>query len=132
MSITLLAEVAAAFFATVLLTAWTRKFALARGVLDVPNARSSHSAPTPRGGGLAIVMTVLPAVALLNSAAAIPRGWAAALLVGGAAVAMVGLIDDLQAVSPPARIAVHLGALAWCAWWLGPLPAVNLGFAVWN
>lgn len=31
------------------LTGLLRKYALARSLIDVPNARSSHSLPTPRG-----------------------------------------------------------------------------------
>ena len=41
------------------LTALLRRYALARSLLDVPNARSSHSLPTPRGGGVAIVVAFL-------------------------------------------------------------------------
>lgn len=37
------------------MTAGLRKYALARSIIDIPNARSSHSVPTPRGGGIAIV-----------------------------------------------------------------------------
>ena len=31
-----------------------RKWTLKRGMLDIPNERSSHSEPTPRGGGIVI------------------------------------------------------------------------------
>ena len=47
---------AAAFVAAALLTLTIRKAALARGLVDVPNTRSSHQVSTPRGGGLAIVL----------------------------------------------------------------------------
>jgi len=45
----------AALLATVLLTGVAYRYALRSRLLDVPNARSSHAAPTPRGGGVAIV-----------------------------------------------------------------------------
>ena len=35
------------------LTAVIRRYALARSLMDVPNERSSHKVPTPRGGGVA-------------------------------------------------------------------------------
>lgn len=38
------------------LTYLALKVALARGMLDIPSQRSSHAAPTPRGGGVAIVV----------------------------------------------------------------------------
>src|SRR5579862_8748827 len=84
----------AAFAASALLTGLVRKFALARGVLDLPNERSSHSAPTPRGGGLSIVL-VATAVEIALSRLGILRGELfAALAGGGIAVATVGFIDD--------------------------------------
>ncbi|MGH8435054.1 MAG: glycosyl transferase, partial [Pseudomonas sp.] len=36
---------------SLLLTGALRRYALARSLMDIPNARSSHSVPTPRGGG---------------------------------------------------------------------------------
>ncbi|HCL3956030.1 TPA: glycosyl transferase, partial [Pseudomonas aeruginosa] len=44
---------------SLVLTGGLRRYALARSLMDVPNARSSHSVPTPRGGGVAIVMSFL-------------------------------------------------------------------------
>ncbi|MBL8107889.1 MAG: hypothetical protein JNJ72_20140, partial [Anaerolineales bacterium] len=38
-----------------------RQYAERRRIMDHPNERSSHSAPTPRGGGRAIVIVVLAA-----------------------------------------------------------------------
>ena len=39
------------------LTGLMRRYALSRQIIDIPNARSSHQAPTPRGGGVAIVLS---------------------------------------------------------------------------
>ena len=50
------------------LTYGLRKYALARSLMDIPNARSSHSVPTPRGGGVAIVLSFLVALALIQLA----------------------------------------------------------------
>jgi len=47
---------------SLVMTAGLRRYALARSVIDVPNARSSHTVPTPRGGGVAIVLTFLLAM----------------------------------------------------------------------
>ena len=38
-----------------------------RGVLDRPNERSSHTAPTPRGGGVAVVAVIVLAWLALHS-----------------------------------------------------------------
>lgn len=48
------------------LTGLIRRYALSREMMDVPNARSSHSIPTPRGGGMAIVISFLIALPVLH------------------------------------------------------------------
>jgi UDP-N-acetylmuramyl pentapeptide phosphotransferase/UDP-N-acetylglucosamine-1-phosphate transferase len=42
-----------------ILTGVIRRLAIAQAVLDVPNARSLHQQPTPRGGGLAIAVVLI-------------------------------------------------------------------------
>ncbi len=121
---------AAVFIASVLLTGIIRRLALARGVMDVPNARSSHVLPTPRGGGLAIVVTVLVTIGAMYLRGNVPPDLAAALLIGGPFVALIGFIDDLRSVSVVARLAVQFAAFAWCVYRLGPLPPIQFGFAV--
>ena len=123
---------AAVFIASMLLTGIIRRLALARGVMDVPNARSSHVLPTPRGGGLAIVVTVLLAIGVMYVRGNVPPDLAAVLLIGGPFVALIGFIDDLRSVSVSARLAVQFAAFGWCVYCLGPLPPIHLGFAVVN
>jgi Fuc2NAc and GlcNAc transferase len=124
--------VAAVFIASMLLTGIIRRLALARGVIDVPNARSSHVLPTPRGGGLAIVVTVLFTIGVAYARGNVPPDLAAVLLVGGPFVALIGFIDDLRSVSVAARLTVQFLAFIWCVYCLGPLPPLSLGFAVVN
>ena len=82
-----------------------------RGVLDRPNQRSSHQVPTPRGGGIAVVATVL--LAWLGFAAA---GWVTAgvmpVCVAAGLFAAVCWIDDLHDLSPPVRLAAQAAAVA--------------------
>jgi len=131
-SINGLLAIAAVFVISTLLSGVIRQIALMRGVLDVPNSRSSHASPTPRGGGLAIVVTVLLAIAVMYLRGAVPSGVAAALLVGGPIVALTGFIDDLRSVSATARLAVQFTAFSWCVWSLGSMPPINIGIAVVN
>ena len=86
-----------------------RRWALRHRALDIPNQRSSHSRPTPRGGGLAVAfVTILGWVALgiifqpATSAAAL---WAYAL--GAGMIALVSWCDDLYSLSAAKRFAVH-------------------------
>ncbi len=66
------------------------RFAVGRNLLDVPNLRSSHEVPTPRLGGVAIILGVWVGVFILR-----PEGsWP--LLVAATLIGFVGLADDLS------------------------------------
>lgn len=114
------------------LTGVIRRIALSRNVLDVPNVRSSHTSPTPRGGGLAIVVTLLAAIGIMYATGIAPASLSVALLLGGPAIALIGLVDDVRSVSPVVRLSVHATACAWSAWFLGALPTIDFGFGPWN
>ncbi len=117
----------AAAAASLALTGVVRRYALARAVLDVPNARSSHTVPTPRGGGLAVAAVVLGGTLAAAAAGRTPWRVAAAVAGGGALVAWIGWRDDRRHVAAPVRAAVHLVAAVWAVAWLGGLPAMALG-----
>jgi Fuc2NAc and GlcNAc transferase len=126
MSLVLVAGLAACVV-TLGLTGFVRRFALAHGLLDVPNERSSHRVPVPRGGGLAIVVVVLAGVAVLEATQALAAGVGPAILGGGGLVALVGWLDDRRGLSPATRLAAHALAAAWALWWLGGMPSLTTG-----
>ena len=95
------------------LTAWIRSYALRHSILDVPNARSSHSVATPRGGGVSIVFTVLLALLLAGLSGWIERYLVVALLFGAILVAGIGWLDDRSHIPARWRILVHLVAAGW-------------------
>lgn len=108
------------------MTWWLRRYALARNVLDVPNVRSSHKAPVPRGGGMAIVISCSLAMLVLAAA-----GWLApshlwAMLGAGGLVALVGFLDDHRPVAARWRLLAHVLAAAWGLFWLGGLPELSV------
>lgn len=127
MRIEIVFTVAAALLISLLLTGVTRRLALSRGVLDLPNQRSSHTIPTPRGGGVAIVLTTTAALAVLGLMGMLPIVVLAALGGGGIAVAFVGFYDDHQRLSAKVRLAVHFAAAIWALAWLGGLPSLQIG-----
>ena len=100
-----------------LLTGRIRRYALAREVLDRPTARSSHTVPMPRGGGLAMVATFTPAALVLAWGGWIPSALAMALL-GGLAVAWVGWLDDHRPLPALHQEPVQGAAALWALWWL--------------
>ncbi len=101
-----------ALFLSAVLTAWVRRYSLSRSLLDIPNARSLHDAPTPRGGGLAFVTVFLAALAGLSLAGLVPGRLALALGPGGFIVALAGWLDDRGHLPVRLRLAVQFLAAA--------------------
>lgn len=126
------AWVVAGFFLAMFLTNLVRRYALSRSLLDMPNDRSSHSVPTPRGGGLAIAVTLALGAALLAFFGILSRDAAWAFLGGGALVAGVGWLDDHRHVPPGWRALAHVCAAVWALYWLGGLPQVDVGGHSWH
>lgn len=92
------------------LTGIVRRYAVRSKLLDIPNPRSSHTLPTPRGGGLAIVITFAAALVLLGFARLVDIRTISVLLLSGGLISGVGLLDDRYSVSAGMRIAVQLVA----------------------
>jgi UDP-GlcNAc:undecaprenyl-phosphate GlcNAc-1-phosphate transferase len=94
---------AAAAFVSLLLTPVVRRIVLRFDLVDRPEARRVNVAPIPRGGGIAVATAFIAVVIvflLVNSATIelfIPlrSSQLVALVVGGAAAAAIGAIDDL-------------------------------------
>lgn len=117
-----------AFAAALLLTGWLRRYAVARGLLDLPNSRSSHIQPTPRGGGLAIVLAFFFSLLMLHARENVPVVPLLALFGAGTMVAVVGFLDDQGHVKARWRLLVHFLAASWGLFWLGGQSALP-GFA---
>lgn len=94
--------------AAFLLVGLVREIALRQGVLDHPTGRSSHAVPTPRGGGLGVLLAALPICAWR---ATHPPSWAVLLTLAGAVVvAVVGWADDRRSLAVRTRLTAHLVA----------------------
>ncbi|TFY92301.1 glycosyl transferase [Pseudomonas nabeulensis] len=115
----------AVLIVSLLLTWALRRYALARSLMDIPNGRSSHSVPTPRGGGVAVVLTYLATLGLMASGATISWTSALPLLGSGALVALVGFLDDHGHIAARWRLLAHFSAAGWALFWMGGLPVLN-------
>lgn len=114
-----------------LLTGALRHYALARSLIDIPNARSSHVVPTPRGGGVSIVVSFLLALLLTACLGLITWPLTYALFGAGTGIAVLGFLDDHGHISARWRLLGHFIAAAWALFWIGGLPPlVVAGFAV--
>jgi len=92
-----------------------------RGVLDIPNHRSSHVTPVPRGGGVACLAGVLAGLAL----ASVRHQDVPWLAVSGAVcLAIVGFADDRGALAAAPRLGAQIavgtlvGVTAGGGWWI--------------
>jgi len=114
-------------FFTLLLAELYRRHALKAGIIDTPNHRSSHTQPTPRGGGLAIVIShgLLIAYAVFTELLTAPI--ATALICGSGIVAITGFIDDYRSLSSRSRFCLHFAASLVALYLLPSLPTLPLG-----
>lgn len=112
-------------------TALVRRYGTKK-LLDVPNERSSHDRPVPRGGGAAIVLAFLAGAAALAWQGSMPGTLPAALIVGGGLVAAVGFWDDHVDLPARLRFALHVAAAVWSVALLGPVQQVPLGATTWT
>jgi len=102
-----------AFTGTALLIMLLKPIANATGLVDVPNARSSHSRPTPLIGGLAIYTAVASAYSIPAIMGLVPiNREIGSFFVAGLVVVIVGVIDDYRPLPSSFRfIAQILAAL---------------------
>ncbi len=115
---------------TVVLTSFLRRYALSRQLIDIPNSRSSHSTPTPRGGGVAIVLVFLIGLPILSKLDIIPISTLWALLGAGTGSAVIGFLDDHGHIPARWRLLAHFSSATWGLYCLGGFPPllINLPF----
>jgi Fuc2NAc and GlcNAc transferase len=112
-----------------LFTGLFRRHAIATRMLDIPNARSSHVNPTPRGGGVAVAVVLIAGVAVLWTQAVISPAVMLACAVGGSIVAAVGYWDDKHGLAALPRFIVHIGSAALAVALLSLDPNAQLPFS---
>ena len=96
-----------------------RRYALGRQLLDLPGDRRSHTVPTPRGGGIAIVAAMCVAIAWALATDATHAPFLLAVGAGLLLIAGIGWIDDHRALRPWPRLVVQAIASVALAWGLG-------------
>jgi Fuc2NAc and GlcNAc transferase len=115
-----------AFVISYVLVGYVRQVALDRNVVDIPNERSSHTVPTPRGGGIAIVISFLIAVSGLTAIHLLTLKIWLVVVISSCVVAGVGLMDDRRPLRASMRLAAHVVAAVFVVSVLGGIPATEL------
>ncbi|TNV18964.1 glycosyltransferase family 4 protein [Buttiauxella sp. B2] len=120
-------SIAVAIFIFSFVFTWCiRIYALKNNVIDIPNQRSSHSVPTPRGGGVAIVVAFLIGVIVLKIIGAVTLAQMLSLFIAGFVTAVVGFLDDHGHIAARWRLLMHFLAAAAGLFFLGQFPAIDL------
>src|SRR4030095_10807109 len=94
------------FVASAIGVALFRRWSLHRELFDIPNERSSHSTPTPRGGGLVIVLVCLAGYLVMGFVLGMEVSWG--FLAGSLIVALVSWLDDFYSLPFWSRLIFHV------------------------
>ncbi|NKB31599.1 MAG: glycosyl transferase [Pseudomonadales bacterium] len=125
----LLPLVAVVFLAAILITWLLQKKAARLRLLDAPIARSAHSNPTPKGGGLSIFLLVGIATIYFYLNGDIPLTEFLALT-AAFVIGLLGLIDDLVSLRLRWRLPVQFLAACWVVYWLGGVAPIDFALFV--
>jgi UDP-GlcNAc:undecaprenyl-phosphate GlcNAc-1-phosphate transferase len=127
----------------VLLSAGLVRLMIAVRVMDTPEARKAHDHPTPKGGGVGIVITFLIGIAVLYRFGAFARladPYFRGVIEASVAIAVVAFLDDLfnwpftvklgaQVLAALVAVGTGLYVSDFRIPFLGPLPVAWVGIA---
>ncbi|MEI7595019.1 MAG: glycosyltransferase family 4 protein [Bacteroidota bacterium] len=111
------------------LTYLVRITAIKKSLIDIPNERSSHVIPTPRGGGLAIAITWFLGISYLHFFDKINPNLYYALM-SGCLVSGISFIDDIYNLKSLPRLIVQAFAAAVALFFIGGMTKIDLGFYI--
>lgn len=99
-----------ALVAVLAATPLARSISLAVGAVDHPGGRRVHTTPTPRLGGIAIFAGILAGIAAASRLETFDGVFATtsdpqAIILASFVIVVLGLVDDIRGVSPPAKLA---------------------------
>lgn len=113
------------FLFSLVFTFYIRKIAIEKSLVDIPTDRSSHTTPTPHGGGIAIAITWFVGISYLFYINDIDSSLYFALLVG-IAISVVSYFDDLFELSAKIRLLAQALVAIFGIYFLGGLEEINL------
>ncbi len=102
-------------------------------LLDIPNERSSHTIPVPRGGGISFAALYLLILAALSVEGFVAIADALVLLLGGTLLATVGYIDDRFGLSSKLRLLLQCCCvvISITCFYVGSIDLVNFADWIW-
>jgi len=109
-----------------LLTYFIKNYAIKKSLVATVNERSSHSVPTPHGGGIAIAVTWFIGLFYLYFTGQIESNLFYALLFG-AVISIVSFFDDIYELSPKLRLIVQSLVALGGLYFLGGFETITFG-----
>lgn len=110
------------FIVSIVLTYSIKFYALKKSVMDIPNERSSHAVPTPRGGGAAIIMVFYMGLFYFRESIDMQLFYA---LLCGLPVALIGLLDDIFTLSSKIRFLIQSVSAIIALYFLGGVTFID-------
>ncbi len=118
------------FLLSFCLVSFYKKWAIKHSIIDLPNERSSHSSPTPRGGGIAIVVSFYLSLLILHLTGHIDKNLFLAFI-PGLVLAGVGFMDDSRSISPSIRLIIQFLCSGFALFFLGGFEGFFYGNLKW-
>jgi len=115
------------FFLSTVITKYIIKYSIRHSLIDIPNKRSLHSLPTPRGGGISIASVTVLSVVLFYFIGEITQDVLFALAIGGLLIATVGWIDDHKHIPTGWRALLYFLISLWAVLWISNIEEINIG-----
>ncbi len=122
----IITELIIVFFTTFILTWVIKKWAIKKNIIDIPNQRSSHTIPTPRGGGLAFFTVWIIIICYLFIDNLISSKLFISLLLV-LPIGIISIIDDIISLPATTRLIVQTVCALLVVYNLGGLHPLNLG-----
>lgn len=114
------------FFLAFFLTYFIKNYAIKKSLIAVVNERSSHSVPTPHGGGIAIAFTWFIGLLYLYFIGEMESNLFYSLLFG-AVISIVSFFDDIYELSPKLRLLVQATVAIFGLYSLGGFETLTFG-----
>ena len=114
------------FIFSVITTGFIRNFSIKNNLFDIPNNRSSHTTPKPKGGGIVIVIPLIVTLIILFFQGMIEIQITKGIVLGLILVAIIGLIDDYKNLAASIRVIVYLISAGLSLHFIGGLESVTV------
>lgn len=106
--VALVTILAIVFTCSYFLTALIKKYAEKKQIIDLPNERSSHIVPTPRGGGISFAFTFLMSLLIFKYVKIFPFSFKPLEIMALTIITFLGFYDDKKSLSPIVRLVVQV------------------------